>query len=290
MEVIKNLLGPNKGKGKNNNDLKNKKHLISPPLESLPDKQKQTAIPHSLSNGSISTIGFTPRSQGREATLAFLDTHASDDLSKLIDERDHAENQVRQCPQTKGTEEVQNILHEPSIKSVEKLHHVRKQAEISLRYGSTGRFAYNFSKSLPWNKTNTPRLPSLKLTDFGTMVGEHRFFSSTYIPHSPSTPNCLDSKVSRSSVSLTCPLSPISEPGGWRSLPDLPSSNLSELGNTRSFHEEQPSDSDDLSLDSKTGNELEGERDIIQEARALTIRQIPIWKVRTVSINPPKPK
>ncbi|KAI4868519.1 hypothetical protein F4820DRAFT_444929 [Hypoxylon rubiginosum] len=258
METIKGLLNlDRKNRGKKFS-IANKKYMISWPLESLPSKARQRIMYH-YHSADLPTLEFTPRDQAHDASIAYLKSRSADDLSRLLDERDRGESHVHRGPKTNGTEEVQCVLREPSIKSVERLHHVCKQAELSLRYGNSGRLVYNFSKSLAWNKASgAPRLPSLHLTDFGDMVKE-------------SIPVFNDLHVSRNPT-------PISEAGGWR---DLPSSSQSDM------YENPEYDSHDSSRETLDSNAPETEWEM-QEAKALTVTQIPTSKVRKVQIGSPK--
>ncbi|KAI1780021.1 hypothetical protein F4818DRAFT_437314 [Hypoxylon cercidicola] len=235
METIKRLINPSKKKWRR---MANKKYLISSPLE-------------------LQTLDFTPRGQAHDASIAYAKSGTSKDLTRLLDERDRGETHVRRGPKTNGTGEVQRVLREPSIRSVEKLHHAFKQAEFSLRYGSCGRLLYNFSKSLAWNKARVPRLPSLQLTDFGDMIKESMaaFSSNTHVSHNPTPVGEVRRDPSSSSRDDT--------------------------------HEDPDGNPDDLSLKLLDSNVPEAEWEM-QEAKALTVIQVPISKVRKVEINLPR--
>ncbi|RYP54965.1 hypothetical protein DL768_000281 [Monosporascus sp. mg162] len=129
---------------------------------------------------AVTGRGFVPQARGTEATLAWLERRTPDALSRLLIERDRAERQNRRGPKTRGTKEVKGILLRPCRTTVEQLHHVRDQAEAAVRYGGTvpGAVAYSLARSLQKGaaavrgESGSPRLPSLQLRDFSTMVGE----------------------------------------------------------------------------------------------------------------------
>ncbi|XXG94689.1 hypothetical protein Hte_000946 [Hypoxylon texense] len=246
-----NLCGKNRGK-------KNKKYHISQPLESLPSKQRQKVMDYYY-RADFPTLEFTPRDQAHDATIEYLKSGTEEDLSRLLDERDRGESHVRRGPKTSGTEEVQCVLREPSIRSVERLHNAFKQAEVTLRYGYSGRIVYNFSRSLAWNKASrVPRLPSLQLIDFGDMVRE-------------SIGGLNELRLSRSSTA-------ISEPGGWRDLSSSPQGDAQE---------DPECDLHECSLELLDNSAPEAEWEM-EEAKYLTMIPIPTSKVRKVQISSPK--
>ncbi|KAI0486546.1 hypothetical protein F4859DRAFT_511537 [Xylaria cf. heliscus] len=189
------------------------------------------------SNVDHATIAFVPRDRGREATIEWLHAGTSESLVALLTEKDHAAHEIRRGPKTKGTREVQRILSKPSRKTVEKLHRVREQAEMAVRYGAPGVVVYNFSRSWGWNLSSGARMPSLQLRrdpranrvvpavpfspinwlvlpNLGTIV--------TQRPQDRVSDCGYDERVmgewARSS-------SPISEPGGWRDTEQMDDSN-----------------------------------------------------------------
>ncbi|KAI2467748.1 hypothetical protein F4781DRAFT_300683 [Annulohypoxylon bovei var. microspora] len=275
MESIKKWMSHNK-KGQKDKNNEDGKHQIIPPFESLPSTQKQTRGSSSRRN-SVRTamMNFIPRTQGHEATIAYLHSGRTSDLSQLLGERDRAERLVYQGPKTKATREVQEILREPSIQSVEQFYRVYMQAEFSLKYGIAGELVYNFSKPPSWNKANVPRLPSPQPKDFSTMMKGQKALirNSSHIPRNPATPiDWIDTETSRSLArSNSRPLSVISEPGGWRD------SSQSDT------HEEQMHDLRSPSLAALDVN-TEDEWDI-GEAQILTVTRVPI---RQVHITPQK--
>ncbi|RYP03187.1 hypothetical protein DL764_005336 [Monosporascus ibericus] len=129
---------------------------------------------------AVAGRGFVPQARGTEATLAWLERRTPDALSRLLIERDRAERQNRHGPKTRGTREVKDILLRPCRTTVEKLHDVCNQAEAAVRYGGAvpGAVAYSLARSLQNGAaavrggSGSPRLPSLQLRDFSTMVGE----------------------------------------------------------------------------------------------------------------------
>ncbi|RYP87365.1 hypothetical protein DL769_000569 [Monosporascus sp. CRB-8-3] len=124
---------------------------------------------------TVAGRGFVPQARGTEATLAWLERRTPDALSRLLIERDRAERQNRRGPKTRGTRQVKGILLRPCRTTVEQLHQVRDQAEAAVRYGGAvpGAVAYSLGRSLQNRAVRgCPRLPSLQLRDFSTMVGE----------------------------------------------------------------------------------------------------------------------
>ncbi|RYO79949.1 hypothetical protein DL766_009080 [Monosporascus sp. MC13-8B] len=124
---------------------------------------------------TVAGRGFVPQARGTEATLAWLKRRTPDALSRLLIERDQAERQNRRGPKTRGTRQVKQILLRPCRTTVEQLHQVRDQAEAAVRYGGDvpGAVAYSLGRSFQNRAVRgSPRLPSLQLHDFGTMVGE----------------------------------------------------------------------------------------------------------------------
>ncbi|KAI1277153.1 hypothetical protein F5Y07DRAFT_114415 [Xylaria sp. FL0933] len=185
--------------------------------------------PHS-SNASIS---FMPQDHGREQTIAWLNTGAYESLASLLTERDQAASQIRRGPRAKGTNEVQQILKNPSCKTVEQLHCLKKQTEMAVRYGKPGVVVYNFSRLVGWNKTTSSKLPSLQLKDFETRMKEVESATASMGPIQFSPINWL--KIPKpiaayqsmpgggladcedeDTVQQARSLSPLSEVGGWR--------------------------------------------------------------------------
>ncbi|RYC54140.1 hypothetical protein CHU98_g12069, partial [Xylaria longipes] len=178
------------------------------------------------------TIAFVPQDRGREETIAWLDAGTSESLVALLTERDQAARQVRRGPKTKGTREVQLILNKPSRKTVEKLHRVRRQAEMALRYGTPGVVMYKFSKSLGWNRASGSRVPSLQLS-VSLLRGPR-----VRVPAVPPSPiNWLVLPTLKTPQISECGYkdeareqwarssSPVSEPGGWRDTEQMDTPN-----------------------------------------------------------------
>ncbi|KAI1416059.1 hypothetical protein F5Y13DRAFT_206991 [Hypoxylon sp. FL1857] len=256
MESMKRFLNPGKKDGRRNTE--DIKRQISWPLENSPHRQEQVNVRASVYKQNNVRVDFAPRTQGKRATLAFANSGRPNDLAKLLDEQNRAERHVSQGPKTIGNKEVHLILREPSIRSVERFYHVRKQAELSMKYGIPGEVAYNFSRSVTWNQTNAP---SLQLAGF-----EHRgVFSNTPGPMPISSPLSTCSTMVYTSNSRQ--LSPISEPGGWRDLP-YPNSEESEFNLRGSVR---------VPLD-----EYE-----VGEAKVLKIRKVPFVSNVEISSCPP---
>ncbi|KAI1151880.1 hypothetical protein F4825DRAFT_451068 [Nemania diffusa] len=230
MESVKLFFTSNK----NNSKSRFKKRSLA---ISLVDKGFKRVVPEYDSIGAYypghATTAFIPHDRGRQQTLAWLDTGTSESIVSLLKERDRAARQV-QSSRTKGTKETQMILNEPSCKTVEMLHNVQRRAEMTIRYGGPGAAAYNFSRSLGWNRASTYRLPSLQLRDFGDIMRECEATSAGNTPATPFSPinwivlqDPTKSPRPRWNFSFwehedeldeqpDCILSPISEPGGWR--------------------------------------------------------------------------
>ncbi|KAI1208782.1 uncharacterized protein F4807DRAFT_133980 [Annulohypoxylon truncatum] len=273
MEFIKKWFNPYKKGRKDKNNTK-EEHRVSSLLESLSSTQEQTRGSSGRRNAiCVSKTNFIPRTQGHEATVAYLESGSASDLSQLLSERDRAERLVYQGPKTKATQEVQDILREPSITTVGRFHRVYKQAEILIKYGIAGEIVYNFSRSPSWNKANISRLPSLQLKNFSDIMKRHIGLPSntSSIPRSPSTPIdwiVLGASGSTAPHDVRRP-SIVSEPGGWRDLPPL-DTNDERMGDVHS-----PSS---VAQDSNLEDEWE-----IEEAQILTVTRVPI---RQVHITP----
>ncbi|CAJ2505411.1 Uu.00g128050.m01.CDS01 [Anthostomella pinea] len=203
MEAIRKWLTPK------NKKRSNRKHpainsSVSGSVERLADKPTLEVgqyDPRGAGHVGIAA-NFAPRVRGRDETLAWLAGDSPDALADLLTVRGRAARQVRRGPSTKGTREIKHMLREPSRKAVEQFHIVRSQAEMAVRYGVPGTVAYNFSKSVRWNTTAAPRLPLLRLENFGSMVREAIGTSCT-----PSPP--IDWLVLRS------PTPQAAHPGEW---------------------------------------------------------------------------
>ena len=121
------------------------------------------------------TSNFVPQTKGTEATLNWLETRSAGALSRLKIERDRAARQNRRGPQNRGAKEVKEILKRPSRATVEQLRQVRDHAQATVRYGAaTGAVVHSLSQSLRGGAAGArfaaPKLPSLQLKDFSTMV------------------------------------------------------------------------------------------------------------------------
>ncbi|KAI0482843.1 hypothetical protein GGR56DRAFT_685900 [Xylariaceae sp. FL0804] len=163
-----------------------------PPPPPPPPQQRQRYVAHAV------TSDFTPREQGREATLAYV--HASSAaggggeqqqqqpshshhqsqaaLLSLLEAQDRAERHLASGPRTRGTREALAACREPGRRALAQVHRARRQAEVAVRYGAPGLGVYNFSRSCRWNwdrmiaggvggvgvaGEKAPRLPDLQL-------------------------------------------------------------------------------------------------------------------------------
>ncbi|KAI0009756.1 hypothetical protein F4779DRAFT_352499 [Xylariaceae sp. FL0662B] len=300
MEAVKRWLSPKKTNNKKRTRPRHHRSSSESSTESL-SYYTVTELNHDV---GIATTTFTPEGRGKEAILAWLDTGESEALVHLLQERDLAERQVRRGPRTKGTREVQDVLRKPSIKTLEYFHRVRRQAELTIRYGVPGAVAYNFSKSLGWNKIAASRLPPLQLRSFGAMMKEHAglFGDSPRIPPIPSTPiDWLDLGTPGTSCHNGQFLSPISEVGGWRDTPpqktERPASRLGFTQDDECEIEEElrlpQVDADvereyDLHNDSPTTPNVDITEDdgVVSEAKAITVTEVSSREIRQVYLQP----
>ncbi|KAI0140938.1 hypothetical protein F4776DRAFT_539435 [Hypoxylon sp. NC0597] len=275
MKSIKKLLSPNRKDGKKKNA--ESRRQISPPLDTLPHQRVQSdthaGIYQDIYNAKMN---FTPRTQGGQATLAYTEYGRPDDLTWLFGERDRAERQLYRGPKTKGNKEVQLILREPSIKSVEQFHSACKQAEISARYGIPGEFVYNFSRTFTWNQANATKVSSLQLRDFDTGKRKHKGLFRSTPPTSLPLIDWFDLEAPRTSNSSNGRrLSTISEPGGWR-----------DLSYTDVY--EEPG----FNLCSSAAVPLDADADDdgweVEEAEILQMKKMPMWQVRMATMSFPK--
>ncbi|KAI1383240.1 uncharacterized protein F4822DRAFT_419852 [Hypoxylon trugodes] len=254
---------------------------ISWPIGRPPQRQDQNQVNRDVYDDIRNVpIHFTPRTQGEEATRAFVKNGMSDDLIKLLDDRDDAERQLNNAPKTKGTEEVQRILREPSRKSIEDFHNARNRAEATKRYGIVGDLAYHVDKYI--RRNSVPVLPPLQLIDFGmVMRREYGGFFSSYSSYR-ATP------ISSTPVDWLALGFSMSSAGKSPSL-----SLIGERSNSR--------DSLDANYDSSSRSSLESEINMaehewleelasrdVREASTLTIHKVPASEVRITQINPPK--
>ena len=123
---------------------------------------------------AVVTSSFVPQAKGTEATLEWLERRTPGALSRLLGERDRAARQARRGPKDRGAKEVKEVLKRPCRRTVEQLHHVRGHAEATVRYGAaTGAVVYSLGQSFrTYNGGGAPKLPSLQLKDFSTMICE----------------------------------------------------------------------------------------------------------------------
>ncbi|KAI1096188.1 hypothetical protein F5B19DRAFT_224137 [Rostrohypoxylon terebratum] len=241
MESIKTWFSPKKGKELQRNT--KSEHRVDSLPESFSSTQEARVCRGRRNVICASTTNFEPRTQGREATIAYLESGATSDLSWLLSERDRAERLVSQGPKTKATQEVLDIIRKPSIKSVEKFNRVYMQAEMLMKYGIAGEIVYNYSRPLSWNKANVSKLSSMQLRNLNAVMKVTDRFSSdtSSIPRSPPTPiDWVDLGASRTTTFRDdSQLSIVSEPGGWRDLPLSPSVQDDNLADEWAVEEAQ---------------------------------------------------
>ncbi|KAI2614521.1 uncharacterized protein GGS25DRAFT_527633 [Hypoxylon fragiforme] len=206
----------------------------------------------------IAPMNFTPQSQGRDATLAFMNSGYADHLIQLLDDQDRAERLLHEGPQTKGTQEVQHILREPTLGSLEKFNDIRRQAEINKKYGFPGEVVFNFSRTVGWNKSKAAASTPLQLRGHRNV----RKRGCKYVPRTPHTPiDWLDLGRSTTPASNNGqPLTPEIEPpfNPWSS-------------HNRS-----------LDLDLYEASWVE------EEARIMAITKLPLRTVRMIHTIPPE--
>ncbi|KAI0428860.1 hypothetical protein F5Y09DRAFT_343267 [Xylaria sp. FL1042] len=180
------------------------------------------------------TISFIPQDRGREQTIAWLNTGTCESLTSLLTERDQAARQIQRGPRVKGTNEVQQILQNPSCKAVEQLHSLKKQTEMAMRFGMPGVVVHNFSRSFRWNKTASSKLPSLQLKDSGARVNEIES-ASAKVPPLPFSPiDWFDLPIEgelanyehEDTPQQVRSWTPMSEPGGWREIKQVDITDL----------------------------------------------------------------
>ncbi|KAI0383795.1 hypothetical protein F5Y04DRAFT_287087 [Hypomontagnella monticulosa] len=264
MERVKRILCLGRTREDHDDDSRIKKSSISRPLETF---RRRSATCSSLGDVSASAMDFTPRSQGERATLAWLGSGSLDSLNLLRGEQYRAIRRLRRGPKTLGTAEVQRILREPSARSVMQLHRVREDAEVTLKYGSPGRVAYNFSRSLTWNQNNAQRLPSLQLSDFeGTVKRARRglFSGPSQYPSMSSSISWLDLGAPKTPDACIKRPSPVANP--------VLVHDPYVIALTEPYSP----------LTAPITAEEEWE---VREAKALKMTRVPIWQVNRKSIH-----
>ncbi|KAI1490674.1 hypothetical protein F5X96DRAFT_694218 [Biscogniauxia mediterranea] len=268
---------------------------------------------------NTTTTSFVPRDRGRKATLEWLYSGAPDSSSvakQLGRERERAARQVRRGPQNLGTFEVQDLLRRPSRRAVERLHLVRRQAEVAVRYGVSGAAAYNFSRSLRWNRVEGSRLvlppspqPQPQPHGFGGGGAAGRPPSVTIAPAGPYTPiQWLELPEPEAAGENRKSVTPTGESGGWR---DAPLRGIGRHEFRAGFERGGEIEKEDvgspglLRIDRHVERELDlydgppqcldpddvvaGDQDeweTINEAQVVAIEEIPVRQVREVYVKP----
>ncbi|KAI1120730.1 hypothetical protein F5Y10DRAFT_272787 [Nemania abortiva] len=236
MESIKRAFASNQDRGNY------VKWSPTSPLANRDRKQQTTKDnPTGACHTGHATSNFIPQDRGRQETIEWLATGTSESLAALLTERDRAAKQAQHEPRTKGTEEVEPILKEPTYKNVKELHTVQRRTEMAVRYGVPGVVVYNFSRTLGWNRAAMSRLPCppLQLRDFQARIREIKLASAgtPAAPYPPIDWLVLSERRAAQRPKLqkqltyteydemdeqgAYPISPISEPGGWRDGVDI---------------------------------------------------------------------
>ncbi|GAP86099.1 hypothetical protein SAMD00023353_0302280 [Rosellinia necatrix] len=209
--------------------------MAHPPRLSSPPQHTRN------SRFQLPKITFTPQARGHNETLLWVNTGTSESIGALLMARDRAVKELRRGLRTKGTKEIQKILSEPSLESVEQLHDVQIRNQVALRYGTPGVVAYNFSRSLGWNRASASQPSPPQLIDIGTRppkVGDTP--KDTQIAPSfpidwivlPDSTATQQTTPQRQPQPHYCPndkleedagrsLSVVSEPGGWRDIEQM---------------------------------------------------------------------
>ncbi|KAI1637368.1 hypothetical protein F4809DRAFT_661260 [Biscogniauxia mediterranea] len=281
-------------------------------------RTKHTSALVATTTTTTTTTSFVPRDRGRKATLEWLYSGAPDSsVAKLGRERERAARQVRRGPKNLGTFEVQDLLRRPSRRAVERLHLARRQAEVAVRYGVSGAAAYNFSRSLRWNRIEGSRpVPSPPPQPHGFAGGgggggggAGRPPSVTIAPAGPYTPiQWLELPESEAAGENRKSVTPTGESGGWR---DAPLRGIGRHEFRAGFERGGEIEKEDvgspglLRIDGHVERELDlydgspqcldpddivaGDQDeweTINEAQVMAIEEIPVRQVREVYVKP----
>ncbi|KAI0017250.1 hypothetical protein F4780DRAFT_614157 [Xylariomycetidae sp. FL0641] len=303
MEAIKRWLDPKKKKA---SDRPGVSWSASGSFDRLQDQRTFDVAQREI---SVVTPAFIPRDRGRQETLAWMNSGTFDNLNPILKVRDRAARQVRRGPKTKGTSQVQRILRRPTRETVEQLHRVCRQAEMTVRYGRPAAAAYNFSFPLSWNQATGPRLPPLRLRNFGDSMGRgnQRASQTPAVPFKPIDwlilPGSKEAEEQDSSSSVNEEGGSNIDPGGIMPRPasrmspsreqdvddnemhpGLPSIPPNFEVECDPYMEEEDDDPYDDDLDDSYGQAAEAAW-VASEARALTVIQVPVQKVRKVRIK-----
>ncbi|KAI1177492.1 hypothetical protein F4777DRAFT_587298 [Nemania sp. FL0916] len=253
------------------------------------------------------TTAFTPKDRGREETIAWLATGSPEHLVSLHAEQERATKNLQQ-PMTQGTKEVQLILDQPSRQSIEQLHNVKGRAEMAVRYGAPGIVAYNFSKSLNWNKAFASRVPSLQLRTLATVGRGTKAASeaASLVPFSPidwlvlpEAPTAQSPRQRRRSSfggyeteceeQPTRSLSPISEPGGWRDIGEIDIADSSLIffpeSESKSGHDSPVQSEDGVEEGKSISSETHSCAIIASECEAVAVQMIPVGSGQVHEVN-----
>jgi hypothetical protein len=263
----------------------------------VPPRISSLAKGSSKNLSSHITMPFTPQERGREETIQLLETGTYGSLTALLTQRNQAAKQVRRGPRTTGTREVQTILREPSRKSVQSFHAVRLRAEMELHYGVPGLVAYNFSKTVGWNRDAAMRVPSLQLNSMIPSLPPIRPYTPIRWLQLPEPELESKEKEKEEKEKITDCWSPLTEPGGWRE-DDIGDTRLDSLYGESLAGSLSSGDSEHSNYcipDERIDGWREGEHDpddvnveaaapLGTEARAVTITPVSSAQIRQVDV------
>ncbi|KAI5926803.1 hypothetical protein F4810DRAFT_707343 [Camillea tinctor] len=226
------------------------------------------------STTSTTTTSFIPRDRGRTATLEWLNSGTSLSIAKLTRERECAARQTRRGRKDLGTFEVQELLRKPSRRAIERFNLVRRQAEVTVRYGVSGVVAYNFSRSLRWNK----EVEGPRLRGFGGGAGAGRPPSMTMAPAGPYTPiHWLRLPEPGATGECRGPVTPVRRKKDVKSL---------ELPQIDARVERIPGPL--RCTDAADAGEDRGASVTVGKAQAIVIQEVPARQVREIYIQSPR--
>ncbi|KAI2638112.1 hypothetical protein GGS21DRAFT_549158 [Xylaria nigripes] len=311
MVSIRRLFTSKKGEGKSEDRAHNGPRLQGGAEHLMPTSGLQGRGLQSISDirSTRSITAITTQAQGQREIMALIQSGTSDSLGRSLKSRDQVATQVQRRPKTRGTEEGRLILEQPR-KAVEQLRQVKRHAEAAVRYGARGIVAYNFSRTLRWNKYSTSLLPALQLKTPGAGVRRNQGLSTslpaaTFPPIDwlvlPSSTSDQEAKPAQFSTSeeehdqeeLLRACSPVSEPGSRR---DSPGMDIADLGQNFTGVTSIRQTEERFKLDNEEYEKDEGEYDPYDvnvapetppttEASAIRITPVPGQRIRQVRVR-----